>query len=278
VLTFSGEVDLETGERTSPNQKDAILRIALTDDFAKVNDVLDAIQREGSHGATNFAAAIHLAVVELVGLTGSSSVARPGAKRLLQFLTDGVPTFPFGRGDVADPEDAEAAISASRLARKAGLTINSFALGRYALESPIATTEMARLTGGAYTPVRNPGEILAFLSGVSFANIEDVVITNLTTQDVSYDVSLSPDGSFSGFVPVDLGRNRVQVTVLASDGGERTISLDVNFEKSGLTENELMVELARVRKRNREMMLLLERKRIQAFRDRQKGVVSIEDE
>jgi hypothetical protein len=250
----------------------------MTDDFAAVGRVLSDIYEEGSHGATNFSAAIRLAVVELVGLTGAQSVARPQARRLLQFLTDGVPTFPFGRGDKPDAEDTEAAINAARLARKAGLTINSFALGRYALESPVATTEMARLTGGTYTPVRNPGEILAFLRGVSFANIEDVVITNLTTNDVSYDVHLSPDGSFSGFVPVGTGRNTVQVTVLASDGGENMVSLNVDFEKSGLTENELVVELERVRKRNRDMMLLLERKRIQAFRERQKGVITIEAE
>jgi len=278
ILTFSGDVDLESGERNSPDQQDARLWIPMTDDFEAVGEVLDEIHREGPHGATNFAAAIRLAVVELVGLTGSQSVPRPEAKRLLQFLTDGVPTFPHGRGDTADPEDTEAAIDAARLARKAGITINSFALGRYALESPVATNEMARLTGGAYTPVRNPGEILAFLRSVSFANIEDVVITNLTTHDISYDVHLSPDGSFSGFVPVDLGHNEVQVTVLASDGGESTVSLDVDFEKSGLTENELAVELERVRKRNKEMMLVLERKRIQAFRDRQKGVITIEAE
>ncbi|MCP4037596.1 MAG: VWA domain-containing protein [bacterium] len=278
VLTFSGEVDLDSGERNSPDQKDAILRVPLTDDFAAVLSVLDTIRGEGSHGATNFSAAIRLAVVELVGLTGAQSETRPKARRLLQFLTDGVPTFPYGRGDTPDPEDTEEAIRAARLARKAGLTINSFALGRYALESPVATTEMARLTGGAYTPVRNPGEILAFLRSVSFANIEDVVITNLTTSDISYDVHLSPDGSFSGFVPVGLGRNEVQVTVLASDGGENSVSLDVDFEQAGLSENELVAELERVRKRNKEMMLLLEQKRIQAFRERQKGVVTIEAE
>lgn len=278
VLTFSGEVDFDTGERISPDQKDAVLRIALTDDFAAVKQVLDDVHREGSHGATNFSAAIRLAVVELVGLTGSQSKARPRARRMLQFLTDGVPTFPYGRGDTPDPEDTEEAINAARLARKAGLTINSFALGRYALESPVATTEMARLTGGAYTPVRNPGEILAFLRSVSFANIEDVVITNLTTNDISYDVHLSPDGSFSGFVPVGTGSNMVQVTVLASDGGENTVSLNVDFERSGLTENELVVELERVRERNKEMMLMLERKRIEAFRERQKGVITIEAE
>ena len=278
IMTFSGEVDLDTGERISSTQKDAVLRVPLTEDFALVDEVLSEIQSEGSHGATNFSAAIRLAVVELVGLSGSESKARPRARRLLQFLTDGVPTFPHGRGDIPDPEDTEEAISASRLARKAGVTINSFALGRSALESPVATAEMARMTGGSYTPVRNPGEILAFLRSVSFANIEDVVITNLTTNDISYDVHLSPDGTFSGFVPVGDGHNEVQVTVLASDGGENSVSLDVDFETSGLTENELVAELERVRERNKEMMLLLERKRIEAFRERQKGVITIEAE
>ena len=278
ILTFSGEVDLASGERSSPDQKDAVVRMPLSNDFVSVLKVLDEIHAEGSHGATNFSAAIRLAVVELVGLPGAQSQVRPKARRLLQFLTDGVPTFPYGRGDAPDPEDTEEAIRAARLAHKAGLTINSFAIGRYALEFPVAATEMARLTGGAYTPVRNPGEILAFLSSVSFANIEDVVITNLTTQDVSYDVHLSPDGSFSGFVPMRLGRNKLQVTVLASDGGENSVLLDVDFEQAGLNENELVAELERVRRRNKQMMLLLERKRIQAFRERQKGVVTIEAE
>ncbi len=278
VLTFSGEVDLESGKRKSPDQRDANLRIPLTGDFVSVRRVLDAIRAEGSHGATNFAAAIQLAVVELAGLAGASSVERPGARRVLQFLTDGIPSFPFGRGDMADPEDSEAAIAAARLAHKAGLTINSFALGGRALESPYAITEIARLTGGAYTPVRNPGEILAFLSSVSFANIEAVAITNLTTGEISRDVHVAPDGSFSSYVPVDPGRNELQIAVLASDGGESTILFDVNFEQTALTENELSIELERLRKRNKERLLLLERKRIRAFRELRKGVITLEQD
>ena len=55
-------------------------------------------------------------------------------------------------------------------------------------------------------PVQNPGDIISFLQGVTFANVEDVIFTNLTTREVSTDVELSPDGSFSGFVPVHRGR------------------------------------------------------------------------
>lgn len=270
LITFSGEVNLETGERKDPRQKDATVKVPLTNDFAAVYRELDLVLKEGPHGSTNFAAAVRLGVRELIGLSGAKSKPRLNAKKLMQFLTDGVPTFPFGRGDISDPEDIDAAINAARLANKAGITINTFALGRYALAAPVATTEIARLTGGVYTPVRNPGEILAFLQGISFANIDDVVILNTTTQEISYDVQLSPDGSFRGFVPVVEGTNFLEITALAGDGGQTTIKINLDFEKAGLTEHELQVELARIRKRNRELMLLLERKRIEEFRKSQR--------
>ena len=101
-------------------------------------------------------------------------------------------------------------------------------------------------------------------------------LQNLTTNEISYDVSLAPDGSFSGFVPVSVGANRVLVTALASDGGEASIELALDFEKSGLNGRELAIELERIKKRNKELMLLLERKRIQSFRDRQRKRVVIE--
>jgi hypothetical protein len=194
------------------------------------------------------------------------------------FLTDGVPTFPFGKGIVADPEDTEVAINAARLARKAGVTINTYALGRHALAQPVAVIEMARLTVGTYTPVRNPGDIISFLQGVSFANIDDVVITNLTTSEISYDVQLAPDGTFSAFVPVKEGANRLQVTALASDGGEHSVEVSLDFEKSGLSERELALELERIKRRNKELLRLIERKRIQSFRARQQKKVVIEAE
>lgn len=278
LMTFSGEVDPETSGRVRPDQQDAVLHVPLTDDFAKVSAALDRIAERGPFGATNFAAAVRLSVRELAGLSGARSVPRSEAKRVLLFLTDGVPTFPFGRADRADPEDTEAAINAARLARKAGISINTYALGRHALAKPVAAMEMARLTTGTFTPARNPGDIVGFLQGVSFANVDDVVITNLTTRDVSYDVSLSPDGSFSGIVPVSEGDNRVQVTALASDGGESSIEVAFRFEKSGLTERELALELERVKKRNKELMLLIERERIQRFRERQRKRVVIEAE
>ncbi len=278
VVAFSGEVDPTTGTRVRRDQKDAWVEIPLTSDFDAVYRKLDKIHKKGPHGATNYAAAVQLSVIELAGLPGALSAKRTGAKKVVLFLTDGVPTFPFGKGIVADPEDTEVAINAARLARKAGITVNTYALGRHALAKPVAVIEMARLTVGTYTPVRNPGDIVSFLQGVSFANIDDVVITNLTTSEISYDVQLSPDGSFSAFVPVKVGENKLEVTALASDGGEHSVELSLEFEKSGLSERELALELERIKKRNKELLRLIERKRIQSFRARQQKKVVIEAE
>ena len=278
VIVFSGHVDPATGERISADQRDAIVKVPLSRDFARVRTALDEVLLEGPYGATNYAAAVQLAVVELAGLSRAYSEPRPGARKVVLFLTDGVPTFPFGKGTSADPEDTEAAISAAQLARRAGITINTFALGYQALASPVALTEMSRVTLGSFTPVRNPGDIVGFLQGVSFADVEDVIITNRTTGEVSFDVQLSPDGAFTGFVPVREGSNRIEVVALASGGAEVRQLLDVDFEKSGLSERELALELERIKKRNKALMLLLEQKRIEAFRERQRKRVEIETE
>ena len=66
------------------------------------------------------------------------------------------------------------------------------------------------------------------------------------------------------------------MTALASDGSEGSVNLDFMFEKSRLTDEELLRELERVKNRNKELMLLLERKRIQKFRERQKKEILIE--
>jgi len=276
VISFSGEMHPQTGERMRWDQQDAWLDVPLTWDHRQVKASVAAILARGPHGGTNFAAGVRLAVRELAGLSGARSRPRPGAKKVVLFLTDGLPTFPIGTGSVADPGDTEAALNAARLAHKAGITVNTYALGPNALTNPIAATEMARITLGNFLPVRNPGDIISFLQGVTFANIEDVVFTNLTTREVSYDVDLSPDGSFSGFVPVKEGRNRVRVTALASDGSSGSVDLDLVFEKSGLTERELALELERIRERNKQLMLLVERERIQRFREQQRKVLEFE--
>jgi hypothetical protein len=186
------------------------------------------------------------------------------------FLTDGMPTLPIGKGNISDPGDVEAAVRAAELASKAGITINTYAMGTKALEYPKAATEMSRATRGTYTPVQRPGDIVALLQGVTFADVEDVVLTNLTTGDLSTDVRLSPDGSFSGFVPVAEGVNRVRVSALASDGSEGAVEFDLDFRLGGLSESEKQLELERMRRLSRELLLRRERDSVERFREQQR--------
>jgi hypothetical protein len=271
VVTFAGEIDPSTGRRRSPGQADAYVEHPLTHDYDRVRQALDTVLLRGSSGGTNMEAGVKLALTEIAGLTNASSQPRENTKRVILVLTDGKPSLPFGLGNVEDPEDIEAVVASARLARAGGILINVYGLGPGAIDYPVAATEVAKVSGGLYTPVRRPGDIVTILSGVSFANIEDVVAVNLTLGEMAApdDILLHPDGSFQGFVPVRPGKNRIRVSALASDGSRGSTEFEIEFHHLDLTDAELEAELERVRRRNREIQILLERKRQEAFRQRE---------
>jgi Mg-chelatase subunit ChlD len=276
VITFSGEVDPATGERLAETQQDAQLEIALTSDYDAVRSALLGVLARGPHGATNFGAGILMAVSELSGLTGARSQPRADAQKVALFLTDGLPTFPIGKGTEVDVGDEEYALRAADLARTAGISINTYALGPEALKYNRTTTEIARRTGGVYTPVQRPDGVIALLAGTSFSDIEDVVLTNVTTGDFSTDVHLAPDGSFAGYVPVREGRNRVRVVALASDGTRGELELELDFALSSVGSSDRAAELERIRRQNRELEIRRRSAEIEAFRAQQRRSVEIE--
>ncbi|MAE95090.1 MAG: hypothetical protein CL910_10555 [Deltaproteobacteria bacterium] len=277
LVTFSGAVDPKTGLRRAPEQQDATLQVPLTDDYDRIRGALATMLAKGPHGATNFSAGIRLATRELAGMSSARSQPRPDFKKVVLFLTDGFPSFPAGRADVSDPEDLEAAVRSAKVAQTAGIRINSFALGTNALTRPKAATEIARVTLGTFTPVVEPGSIVAALHSVSFANVEDVGIINVTTREEAPDVQLNPDGSFIAFVPVQEGRNRIIVNAVASDGSQanRELVFEFGLKESGdlakqreldrlrkmtdeLKRYRLAQEMERARERSRRMKQILE--------------------
>jgi hypothetical protein len=203
-------------------------------------------------------------------LTGARSQPRPDARRVILFLTDGTPGFPAGLAEVQDPGDIEAAVAAARVAQAAGVRINSFALGIDALSRRKAVTEIARVTLGTFTPVAEPGAIVAALQSVSFANVEDVGVVNLTTQEEAPDVRLNPDGSFQAFVPVKEGRNRVLLNALASNGGQGNLEIEFDFQVKESDDLTKQRDLARLRRLNDELIRSLEAERIKRERRRQR--------
>jgi Mg-chelatase subunit ChlD len=280
VVSFSGDVDPVTRRRRSPNQVDAILEQPLTRDHKRAEQALDAVLLRGPKGGTNMESGVKLALRELAGLSGAQSRPREGAKKVILFLTDGAPSLPFGLADQMDREDIEAVVAAARLAKAGGVSINVFGLGPRAIDYPKAATEMARVTGGLYTPVRRPGDIVSMLTGVSFANIDDVGAVNLTLGEMAEpdDILLQPDGSFRGFFPVHPGRNRIRVSALASDGSRGSTEFDVVFNHQDLTDAELQEELERIRRRNRDLQIVMERKRQEKFREEVRRSLTIEVE
>src|SRR5262245_29036919 len=94
LVTFGGEVSLQTGERKQLDQQDSWLELPLGDDYTALDRALTAILARGPHGATNFAAGIRLGIVELTGLSGAVSAPRGDARKVMLFLTDGFPTLP----------------------------------------------------------------------------------------------------------------------------------------------------------------------------------------
>ena len=271
VASFSGEVDTNTG-RGAGRGNDALLEVALTANYDAVRGALEAVRLRGPTGGTNMEAGVKLGLRELASLPGSQSKPRPAAKKVILFLTDGKPSLPFGLANVEDKEDMLAAIDAAQLAKVAGVMLNVYGLGPSAIDYPVAATEMAKATGGLYTPVRRPGDIVSLLSGVSFANVEDVVAVNLTLNEWAgpNDILLSPDGSFQGFIPVRQGLNRIRVSALASDGSRGEKEFDLQFAQQGMTDLELRAEMERIRQRTKEIQLRLERDRQEAFRKQER--------
>jgi hypothetical protein len=270
LVTFSGEVDPQTGRQKRPDQRDATLQVPLTHDYGQLRTALGRVLAAGPHGATNFSAGLRLATQELAGLSGATSPPRRGAKPVVLFLTDGVPSFPAGLATESDPGDLEAAVAAARVAQAAGIRINTYAVGPDALTKPKAATEVARVTLGTYTPVLEPGAIAAALQATSFANVEDVGIVNLTTQESASDVRLNPDGSFQAFVPVREGRNRVLVNALASDGTEANLEIEFDFKVAQKEGVDRTRELAEIRKLNDELIRHLEAEKIKRARREQR--------
>ena len=104
---------------------------------------------------------------------------------------------------------------------------------------------MLQDSAGSFTRVSDPAEATSFLDDLSFASVRRVDIQNLTTKESAKSVSLSPDGAFSGQLPVRSGRNLVLVTAHASDGRERRAEFEVRYRNS--QEQDRLLEEERKR-------------------------------
>ena len=227
LVSFAGDSDALT--------PDAQTEVPLTTDFKKVERGLDDVFRRGPKGMTNMVSAVNLATIELLGTQSAYSTKRDGARRVIMFLTDGQPTLPLESSML---QNAKMAIQQAVRAAKFDIRIDTFAIGEEALSEPVVVVEMARVSNGVFTPVRNPKDLRAVFEDVSFSSIERLEVRNKTTGKMADYVVPNPDGSFSALLPMDEGKNVVEVYARSTDGTEGRREVSVSFLK-GASAQEL---------------------------------------
>ena len=218
----------------------------LTQDFDQVRRALSDILRTGPYGGTNMVEGIRMATTELFGL--GTSAKRADAVKVQFLLTDGFPSLPIGGGKKATPEDSDLAINAARLAGRAGIKVHVFALGEEALTYPRAALGIARESGGTYTPVVRPVDVLAVLDNISVVGVDFVQIVNQTTGQKATHLRLAADGFFTSAVPVVEGRNQIEVLARASDGSNGRATITVDYQSGARKSLELEVFLDKEKK------------------------------
>ncbi len=247
--------------------QEARLLEPLTQDFERLRKSLDEVLMAGPNGGTHMASGIRLAVKELAGL--GQSQRRTDAAKVQFLLTDGFPTLPIGEGRRVTREDTDLAINAARVAGKAGTKVHVFALGEEAVSYPRAAVGIAQESGGIFTPVVRPADILSVLENVSVVGVDYVQVFNETTGQKASHLRLATDGYFASSVPVVEGLNRLQVLARASDGTtardsiflyyerghQRSLDVEVFLEK----ERNLKVEVERLGKSKEEIQREIER-------------------
>ena len=218
----------------------------LTNDFEQVRRVLSDILRAGPYGGTNMVEGIRIATTELFGL--GSSEKRADTIKVQFLLTDGFPSLPIGGGKRAAPEDTDLAINAARLAGKAGIKVHVFALGEEALSYPRAAVGIAKESGGTYTPIVRPADVLAVLDNISVVGVDYVQVINQTMGQQATHLRLAADGFFSSAVPVVEGRNQITVLARASDGSTGQATITIDYQSGTRKSLELEVFLDKEKK------------------------------
>ena len=125
-----------------------------------------------------------------------------------------------------------AALRSAERARRARVQVTTVAIGPGALEGPIAAVEIAARTGGRFIPVRQTGDLVAALEEVDFTPALTIELTNETTGKRARALRKTPGGTWSGFVALTPGANRIAVTTRAGDGPETQRSIEVTLDPS----------------------------------------------
>ena len=264
VATFAGEPPSQ-GISFGRGSASAVTEVPLTADYSEVQRGLDRILTRGPYGMTHIAAGVDQATIELRGLRGAYSKGDPDSEKVILFLTDGQPTLPYGI-EYAQA-NTQAVLRAAERARKAGIRVFSFGIGEEALDGPLAIVRLADITGGTFTPVRNPSDIGEVIAQVDFANLEGVTVRNLTNGAEASQSATNSDGSWSALIALAPGKNVIEATARSTDGQVQSERIEVEYAP-GSPDPVLRDALITARNRLLEQRLIdLQRARLDLERE-----------
>lgn len=252
IVAFSGDNDALT--------PDAYTEVPLTTDYDKAQEGLDAIFRRGPKGLTNMVSAVNLATIELLGSQSAYSTKRDGAKRVIMFLTDGQPTLPLENSQL---QNAKMAIQQAVRAAKLDVRIDTFAIGEDALSEPVVVVEMARVSSGVFTPVKNPKDLRAIFEDVNFSEIDELTVRNKTTDVAAAELITNADGSFSALLPMKIGENVIEAFARSTDGTTGRREITVKFLEGGQAQALTPRMVAQRNRLLENRLLALQRRRVE---------------
>jgi len=288
VVAFSGTPPRPL-EWIFPRAPSAVTTHPLTPDHDAVEAALVRMASRTPEGSTDIAAGIDRTVAEFEAAR-EDAPAEFERRRFVLFFTDGYPTLPFGPD--AKAKNIAAVVEAAERARAAGVRIHTFAIGPRALGSPTAAVEMAERTGGAFTPVRHPADLV---EAVQHAVLSEprVSLRNATTGEDAFPFSVAPDGAFHGFVRLAPGSNRLEIRAESEGAPAQTESLQVDLAPNapdavipkhlvsrrvagleeclvGLTRQTLAAERERAERTRRRLVEEIERERQRVWEETQR--------
>jgi Mg-chelatase subunit ChlD len=206
--------------------RDARVEAALSSDYARVERALDRLLEAGPNGRTNIRDGIQVAATELAGGPDAFSETRADARKVMLFMSDGRPTLPVPQ---SPGENARLAVEAAQDAAALGIRIDTFAIGRSATKSPRVPVEVAAVSQGNFTPVRDPQNLIAVFEDIRLAEIERVEVVNSSTGESAPHVLVESDGHFAAVVGARDGANWIDVRARTTDGKESTLRVPVRL-------------------------------------------------
>jgi len=176
-----------------------------------------------------------LDALKLLEPAEEQAAAERNVRRTVLVLSDGEPTVSNALRTRTEDRSVEsrrarrAALRAARRALEQGVRIDGYAFGAERTELK-AFREVVEASGGFFYPVGLPGAVHFAHDPPELEGLASVAIRNLTSQAPARAVRTFRDGSFDAYVPLQDGRNLIEIRATLDDGTALRAVREITFE------------------------------------------------